>query len=37
MTYDLEYGKDTLEMHADAIVSGSGCWSWTTCWRPAGR
>src|SRR5947209_17094278 len=20
MTYDLEYGKDTLEMHADAIV-----------------
>ena len=22
MTYDLEYGKDTLEMHADAIVQG---------------
>jgi adenine phosphoribosyltransferase len=22
MTYDLEYGKDTLEMHADAIVRG---------------
>ena len=22
MTYDLEYGKDTLEMHADAIVAG---------------
>lgn len=22
MTYDLEYGKDTLEMHADAIVKG---------------
>src|SRR5215216_421047 len=22
MTYDLEYGQDTLEMHADAIVSG---------------
>jgi adenine phosphoribosyltransferase len=21
-TYDLEYGQDTLEMHADAIVSG---------------
>ena len=21
-TYDLEYGKDTLEMHADAIVAG---------------
>src|SRR5881394_3746340 len=21
MTYDLEYGKDTLEMHADAIVA----------------
>src|SRR5213592_622853 len=21
-TYDLEYGKDTLEMHADAIVKG---------------
>jgi adenine phosphoribosyltransferase len=22
MTYDLEYGKDTLEMHADSIVKG---------------
>jgi adenine phosphoribosyltransferase len=22
MSYDLEYGKDTLEMHADAIVQG---------------
>jgi adenine phosphoribosyltransferase len=22
MTYDLEYGKDTLEMHADAIIAG---------------
>jgi len=22
MTYDLEYGKDTLEMHADAIIKG---------------
>lgn len=22
MTYDLEYGKDTLEMHSDAIVKG---------------
>jgi adenine phosphoribosyltransferase len=22
MTYDLEYGKDTLEMHADAVVRG---------------
>jgi adenine phosphoribosyltransferase len=22
MTYDLEYGQDTLEMHADAIVKG---------------
>src|SRR6478672_4196199 len=22
MTYDLEYGQDTLEMHADAIVRG---------------
>ena len=22
MSYDLEYGKDTLEMHADAIVAG---------------
>lgn len=22
MTYDLEYGKDTLEMHADAILKG---------------
>src|SRR5947207_10220375 len=22
MTYDLEYGKDTLEMHSDAIVRG---------------
>src|SRR5437588_9565434 len=22
MSYDLEYGKDTLEMHADAIVKG---------------
>src|SRR3954465_11868507 len=22
MTYELEYGKDTLEMHADAIVKG---------------
>lgn len=22
MTYDLEYGKDTLEMHADSIVRG---------------
>src|SRR3954469_15809074 len=22
MSYDLEYGKDTLEMHADAIVRG---------------
>ena len=22
MTYDLEYGKDTLEMHADAVIGG---------------
>jgi len=22
MTYDLEYGQDTLEMHADAVVAG---------------
>ena len=22
MSYDLEYGKDTLEMHSDAIVKG---------------
>jgi len=22
MSYDLEYGKDTLEMHADAIMKG---------------
>jgi adenine phosphoribosyltransferase len=22
MSYDLEYGKDTLEMHADAIIAG---------------
>jgi adenine phosphoribosyltransferase len=22
MTYDLEYGKDTLEMHADAVIAG---------------
>jgi adenine phosphoribosyltransferase len=22
MSYDLEYGKDTLEMHADSIVRG---------------
>jgi adenine phosphoribosyltransferase len=22
MTYELEYGKDTLEMHADAIMAG---------------
>ena len=22
MTYDLEYGKDTLEMHSDAIIKG---------------
>jgi adenine phosphoribosyltransferase len=22
MTYDLEYGQDTLEMHADAIIKG---------------
>jgi adenine phosphoribosyltransferase len=22
MSYDLEYGKDTLEMHADAIIRG---------------
>jgi adenine phosphoribosyltransferase len=22
MTYDLEYGKDTLEMHADSIIKG---------------
>jgi adenine phosphoribosyltransferase len=22
MTYDLEYGQDTLEMHADSIVAG---------------
>src|SRR5437870_8512784 len=22
MSYDLEYGKDTLEMHADAIIKG---------------
>src|SRR5205085_11972860 len=22
MSYDLEYGKDTLEMHADSIVAG---------------
>jgi adenine phosphoribosyltransferase len=23
LTYDLEYGKDTLEIHADAITPGS--------------
>ena len=22
MTYDLEYGQDTLEMHADAVIEG---------------
>src|SRR6478735_9091629 len=22
MTYELEYGKDTLEMHADAVIEG---------------
>jgi adenine phosphoribosyltransferase len=35
VTYDLEYGSDTLEIHLDAISPASAwCWS-TTCWPPA--
>ena len=36
-TYDLEYGSDTLEIHADAIKHCAGCWWLTTCWPPAAR
>ena len=36
--YELEYGRDALAMHEDAISSAaSGSWSWTTCWPRGGR
>ena len=35
-SYALEYGQDSLEMHRDAITTGSGFWSWTICSRPEG-
>ena len=37
LTYDLEYGSDTLELHTDAIPRGAECSCWTTCWPPAAR
>ena len=38
LTYDLEYGTDTLQIHADAIAArGQGAWWSTTCWPPAAR
>ena len=33
-TYNLEYGTDCLEIHADAVERAAGG-SWTTSWRPA--
>ena len=36
-TYDLEYGSDSLEIHADAVEVDSGRSSSTTCWRPAAQ
>ena len=27
LSYDLEYGSNTLEIHKDAIQSGQGCWT----------
>ncbi len=35
VSYELEYGEETLEMHTDALAPGSGCWSSTTCSQPA--
>ena len=38
VSYGLEYGKDSLEVHADAFVAGrEGPRSSTTCSRPAAR
>ncbi len=36
-TYQLEYGSDTMQMHADAIPPAPRYWWLTTCWPPAGR
>ena len=36
-SYDLEYGSDTLEIHADAIAPAPRCWWSTICWPPAAR
>ena len=37
LTYDLEYGSDTLEIHTDAVTPGARSSWWTTCWPPAAR
>ena len=37
VTYDLEYGTETLALHADAFGPGTGCWWSTTCWPPGAR
>jgi adenine phosphoribosyltransferase len=36
-TYQLEYGTDSLEVHADAINRARTSSSWTTSWPPAAR
>ena len=35
VSYSLEYGEATLEMHQDALRPATGCCSSTTCWPPA--
>ena len=37
VTYELEYGSDSLEIHADAITAGQRVLSSTTCSPPAAR
>ena len=36
VSYSLEYGEATLEIHEDAVGRGSGCCSSTTCSPPGG-
>ncbi len=33
--YELEYGRDVLAVHEDAIRPGQWCWPWTTSSPPA--
>lgn len=33
--YDLEYGTDRMEIHADAFPPGTRCWWWTISWPRA--